>query len=154
MTWGEKRITERRTAGALVLSKVRLMERAKQKDEVTLGSIGGFDLICSAGKGWFGAFAANLLLRRSSDDQPIDTEIDLTPTGLIARIEHMLERIPHEVHEHERKAQEAINRLAGYEERLGSPFAFQAELNAKLEQLAALEADLAKTGKQSLRDAA
>jgi capsule polysaccharide export protein KpsE/RkpR len=78
----------------------------------------------------------------------------VTPIGLIARIEHILERMPQELQEQERRVEQAGHRLAGYKERLGQSFALQGELDGKLDQLARLEADLATTAKTTLAKAA
>jgi hypothetical protein len=67
--------------------------------------------------------------------------------GLIARLEHALERFEAEQEEQTRREQDASVRLAGYEARLGEPFPFQGELDDKLARMAQLEADLA--GKSS-----
>ena len=40
-------------AGALILSKLRLAERAGKKGEFALGSLGGFDLRGDVGRGFF-----------------------------------------------------------------------------------------------------
>jgi hypothetical protein len=87
-------------------------------------------------------------MRRTGFDQPIETEEDLTATGLIARIEHVLERMPLERREQERKAEDAVRRLAGYRDRAGQAFPLQGELDGKRAELAALEADLAGSAKQ------
>src|SRR5208337_2912834 len=139
MTWADKTVTNRRTAGTLLLSKVRLIERARETTKVALGSIGGFELVCSAGHGAMRTFAATLLLRRTDYDELIRLEHDLTPTGLIARIEHILEHIPLALREHERLAADAARRLAEYEQRLGQPFALQGELDAKRAELVAMD---------------
>jgi hypothetical protein len=47
MTWDDRLITERKTAGALLLSKIRLAERAAKIMECKLGMLGGSPLICS-----------------------------------------------------------------------------------------------------------
>ncbi|MHA4875396.1 hypothetical protein, partial [Enterococcus faecium] len=80
-------------------------------------------------------------------DQPVETEPDLTPTGLIARVEHLIDRMPQDLAEQERKAADAERRLFGYRDRLGTPFELQAELDAKRAALDALNADLAQTAK-------
>ena len=87
-------------------------------------------------------------MRRIGVEQRIETDDDVTPLGLIARIEHILERMPQELQEQERKVEQATNRLAGYKDRLGQPFALQGELDGKRAQLVALEADLAATAKR------
>jgi hypothetical protein len=67
--------------------------------------------------------------------------------GLIARLEHALERFEAEREEQTRREQDASARLAGYETRLGEPFPFQSELDDKLARMTKLEVDLA--GKNS-----
>ena len=62
--------------------------------------------------------------------------------------------MPQELQEQERKVEQAARRLAGYQDRLGQPFALQGELDGKLAQLAALEADLAATAKPTMLKAA
>ena len=152
--WQDRRVEERRSAGALLLSKVRLAMREQTKTEMSLGTLGGFELAYSAGPTWRREFEVVLVMRRTGFEQHIETEDDLTPMGLIARIEHILERMPQELQEQERKVEQAARRLAGYQDRLGQPFALQGELDGKLAQLAALEADLAATAKQPLLKAA
>ena len=147
LNWDGRIVSERRTAGALILSKLRLAERAGKKGEIPLGSIGGFELRCDVGRGYFREIEASLVLLRSDYDQEIRIEADLTQTGLIARLEHILEHFEADLQEQERRARDATQRHAGYEQRLGQAFALQGELDAKLAQLEALEADLAQTGK-------
>jgi hypothetical protein len=145
---GERRIEDRRVAGALLLSKVRMMARNKTADEVTLGTLGGFTLAYSGGPTWRLVFEATLFIRRTGFDHQVEMEDDLTPLGLIARIERLLEKMPQELRDEERKAEEAEHRLLGYQDRVGQPFAMQSELDAKLAELEALEADLAATSMQ------
>ena len=142
MIASDRRVTERRVAGASLLSKVRLIQRAREETEVLLGTLGGFDLVCHGGSTWRSEFEASLLLRRHCLDEEIPLEADLTQIGLIARIEHILERLPDQKASFERKAIEAASRLAGFRDRLGQPFALQDELTGKLAQLADLEIDL------------
>ena len=66
--------------------------------------------------------------------------------GLIARLEHALERFEAEREEQTRREQDASALLAGYEVRLGEPFPLQGELDDKLAKMAQLEADLAGKG--------
>ena len=63
-------------------------------------------------------------------------EPDLTPMGLISRLEYLLDRLAFDLQEQERRAHDAATRRAGYEERAGQAFPFQAELDAKLAALA------------------
>ncbi len=142
MRAGDRQITERRTAGGILLSKVRLVARAKQEGEVALGTLGGFELVCHAGRTWRSEFETSLLLRRTGLDEEIALEADITQTGLIARIEHILERLSDQKLAFERKAREAEQRLLGFRERVGQRFALQEELDGKLAQLETLNADL------------
>ena len=66
--------------------------------------------------------------------------------GLVARLEHALERFEAERDEQIRREHDATARLAGYEVRLGEPFPLQGELDDKLAKMAQLEADLAGKG--------
>ena len=70
---------------------------------------------------------------------------DLTALGLIARLEHALDRFEAELEEQQRRRTDAMARLKGYEPRLGEPFPLQGELDDKLGRMAELTADLAKT---------
>lgn len=147
MTLGERQVDDRRIAGSSLFSKLRLLPPTRERVETILGAIGGFDLVCVAGATWRQDFEVTLLLRRNGFDQAVQTEADLTPAGLIARLEHLLDRMPQDLAEQERKAADAERRLAGYRDRLGQPFELQAELDARRAALEALDADLAQTAK-------
>ena len=155
LLWQERRIEERRTAGALLLSKVRLALREKTKDRGGPRHARWFQAGLQRRGQPGGARSRRILvMRRTGFEQHIETDDDVTPAGLIARIEHILERMPQELQEQARKVEQAGHRLAGYKDRLGQPFALQGELDGKLAQLAALEADLAATAKQEIAKAA
>src|SRR3984957_1146531 len=147
MSLEDRAISDRRIAGTLLLSKVRLAERARRTGKHPVGAIGGFDLVCHARRAFPNGFEATLILKRADCDQVLAIDPEQTPMGLIARLEHMLERFEAERGEQTRREQDASGRLAGYEARLGEPFSFQSELDDKLARMAQLEADLA--GKSS-----
>ena len=86
-----------------------------------------------------------LALARTDCPQPIEIDGETTAAGLIARLEHALDRMESELEEHRRRLADARARLAGYEPRLGETFPLQGELDMKLAQLAEIEADLAAT---------
>lgn len=117
--------------------------------ETAIGALGRFPLLCIAGRSWRREFEANLVLRRNGHDQIIPIDDDLTPMGLISRLEYQLDRFEFDLHEQERRARDADTRCAGYEDRAGQVFPLQTELDAKLAALAALNAELAQTTKQA-----
>ena len=140
-------ITQRKAAGASLLTKVRLAARERTERTWTVGRIGGFDLTCDIQSGRHDArLEPHLALERTDFAQAIDIDSDTTPVGLIARLEHALDRMDTELEEQRRRVADAKARLAGYEPRLGEAFALQGELDGKLAQLAGIEADLAGTG--------
>jgi hypothetical protein len=139
-------ITQRKTAGASLLTKVRLATRERTERSWTVGRIGGFDLICDIQSGRHAVrLEPHLVLERTDFAQPIDIDAETTPVGIIARLEHVLDRMDTELEEHRRRVIDAKARLAGYEPRLGETFPLQGELVGKLAQLAEIEADLAGT---------
>ena len=140
-------ITQRKAAGASLLTKVRLAARERTERRWTVGRIGGFDLTCDIQRrprmtrGWSRTSRWN----GRTFAQPIDIDGETTPVGIIARLEHALDRMEADLEEHRRRVTDAKARLAGYEPRLGETFPLQGELDAKLAQLAEIEADLART---------
>jgi hypothetical protein len=142
-------VTDRRVAGTMLLSKVRLAERARLPLEADLATLGGFTIAWVADRSWRKEFEANLAFRRTAHTQLIAIEDDLTPMGLVSRLEYILDRFEQDLQEQERRAREAANRRCGYEERADQAFPLQAELDSKLATLAALDADLARTAKKA-----
>src|SRR4051795_11526997 len=113
-----RQIDDRRTAGAHLLTRGRLIEKSRTEGKVSLGTLGGFELACEAGPTWRREFEARLILRRTGLDQEIETEHDITPLGLIARIEHILERMGQDRQEQQHQALDAERRLLGYQDRV------------------------------------
>ncbi len=139
-------ITQRKAAGTTLLTKVRLALRERAGRAWTVGGIGGFDLTCDVRAGGpDGRLAAELTLERTGFPQPIEMDGETTAAGVIARLEHALDRMDGELADHRRRAADAKVRLAGYEPRLGEAFPLQGELDDKLMLLAEIEADLANT---------
>jgi hypothetical protein len=138
--------TDRKVAGGALLSKLRMAALARTRRDWTIGRIGGFDLTCRVRRNLGGStWSAELTLVRTDDAQPIEIEDDLTTLGLISRLEYVLDHFEVEIEQHEHRRADAASRLAGYEARLGEAFQLQGELDDKLAQMAALEADLAAT---------
>nr|WP_294506281.1 helicase-related protein [uncultured Rhodopila sp.] len=139
-------ISQRKTAGASLLTKIRLAARDRIERRWTVGRIGGFDLTCDIRRGRSDErWKPELALERTDGPQPIEIDGETTAAGLIARLEHALDRMEAEREEHRRRFADAKSRLAGYEPRLGEAFPMQGELDAKLDRIAEIEADLAAT---------
>jgi hypothetical protein len=139
-------ITQRKAAGAALLTKVRLAARERTERRWTVGRIGGFDLTCAIRAGRHDLrLEPHLALERTDFPQSIDIDSETTAVGIIARLEHALDRMDTELGEQRHRVIDAKTRLAGYELRLGEAFSLQGELDGKLAQLAEIEADLAST---------
>jgi N12 class adenine-specific DNA methylase len=139
-------IAQRKAAGAALLTKIRLAVRQRARRTWTVGRIGGFDLICEIRAGGHdGRLAPDLVLERTEFAQPIGIDGETTQIGIVARLEHALDRMDAELEEHRRRGLDAKVRLAGYAPRLGETFPLQSELDDRLAQLAGIEADLANT---------
>lgn len=144
-------LTQRKAAGTTLLTKIRLALRERTGRCWTVGRIGGFDLICDIRPGGpDGRLMADLTLERTDFSQPIEMDGETTVAGIIARLEHALDRMDGELEDHRRRAAGAKVRLAGYEPRLGEAFPLQGELDDKRAQLAGIEADLAGTEAKSM----
>jgi N12 class adenine-specific DNA methylase len=140
-------ITQRKAAGASLLTKLQLAARERTERSWTVGHIGGFDLTCDIHAGRHDArLEPDLALERTDFSQSVDIDSETTPAGLIARLEHALDRMDTELEEQRRRVADAKARLAGYEPRQGETFPLQGELDAKLTLLAGIEADLAGAG--------
>jgi N12 class adenine-specific DNA methylase len=146
MTIGDRTATERKIAGASLLSRLRMAVLERDTRDWLIGRIGGFDLVGSIRRDFAGReLVPTLLMQRTDYDQPIAVQDDLTALGLIARLEHALDHFEEDLETQVRLRDDAIARLAGYEPRLGETFHLQGELDEKLARLAEIEADLANT---------
>ncbi|HME21501.1 MAG TPA: helicase-related protein [Acetobacteraceae bacterium] len=142
----ERTFDQRKTAGATLLTKIRLAARERTPRSWTVGRIGGFDLICDIQSARHDArMEPALTLERTGFAQEVCIDAATTPAGLIARLEHALDRMDDELEDNRRRLAGERLRLAGFEPRLGETFPFQGELDMKLAQLADIEADLART---------
>jgi N12 class adenine-specific DNA methylase len=130
-------MTQRKPAGASLLTKIRIAARQRIVHRWTIGRIGSFDLTCDIRPSQRGEWVQpELFLERTDFPQLIDIDGETTAIGIIARLEHVLDRMEAEIDEQRRRVTNAKARLAGFEPRLGETFHLQGELDAKLEQLA------------------
>ena len=143
MEVGGKVQTERKVAGSSLLSRIRILAVGKERGRWTLAHIGGF-AVKAEGQAWAGTGGHQLdvWLDRTGHEQEVRVEDDLTAQGLVSRLEYMLDQFDVNLAEHRRRAEEASARIPAYEGRLGQAFAYQAELDAKEGELAAIEDSL------------
>ena len=143
MEVGGKVRRERKEAGAVLLGRIRLLERTREGGAWILGRIGGFELKAAGEPIGLLDYHQDVWLDRHGYEQVIQLDGELTPMGLIARLEYQLDRFEADLAEHRRRVAEAEQRLPGYQRRLGEGFGLQEELDAKRAELIALEVDLA-----------
>lgn len=139
-----KTFVERKDAGAALLKAIRARELQRKEGSWTIARIGGFDIGLSAQiPRRTDHVEIDLDLRRTGYDGEIEYAHDLTALGVVSRLEYCLSRFEVELAEQKRIAHDAADRLPAYRRRLDETFAYESELDAKLDELAALNASLA-----------
>jgi hypothetical protein len=139
MTVGDRRLTERKAAGEALIAFVRKMK--PQKPGAT-APIGGFTIV--ARMSYFDDIELRLDRALKSSDA-ITFEKDITPLGLVSRLESALGRFDVELAEERRTAAEVSGWLPGFKARLGDAFPHEAELEEKRAEMAELNSSLAAT---------
>jgi hypothetical protein len=142
MTVGDRRLTERKAAGEALIAFVRKMKPQKPGAIVPIGAIGGFTIV--ARTSYFDDVELRLDRALKSSDA-IAYEKDVTPLGLVSRLESALARFDVELAEERRTVAEVSNWLPGFKARLGDAFPHEAELEEKRAEMAEIEASLAAT---------
>jgi len=141
---GGGRLTERKAAGAALLRALRARARssaiARDSAPETVASLGGFDITVITTPA---SRDVDLCLERTGLAQPVAISSDVSPLGLVARLEHLLVRFDVELAEERRALADAQDRLAGYGPRAAARFDFEGELEAKRQELERLDASLA-----------
>jgi N12 class adenine-specific DNA methylase len=145
---------DRKTGGAALLNALRLKEFSKADGDWTVGSIAGFEITASTRFLRRDHTRLDVTLERSGYAEGVDYDISLTALGLISRLEHLLARFETELIQQRRVLGETRARLPAYEQRLGRPFGLEAELAAKRDELAAIDASLAANDQRSADQAA
>ena len=141
MTVGDRKLTERKAAGEALIALAEKLKPKKPGVTAPVGAIGGFAI--EARTTTFDELELKLGRARRSD--PIACERDVTPLGLVSRLEAALSRFEVELAEERRTVAEVSGWLPGFKARLGDPFPHQAELDEKRAEMAELEASLAAT---------
>ena len=116
MVVGDRTLMDRKPAGASLLSRIRIAEKEKQTGQTTLGAIGGFELKMQVERlrREKGEVYVSVWLDRTGHEQTVEIDDELTPLGLISRLEWMLDRLEADLAEHRRRLAEAEQRLPAY----------------------------------------
>ena len=141
MTVGDRALTERKAAGEALIGFARKLKPKKPGATTAVGAIGGFTI--EARTNYFDEL--ELRLARACRSDPIACEKDVSPLGLVSRLESALSRFEVELAEERRTVAEVSGWLPGFKARLGDAFPHQAELEEKRAEMAELEASLAAT---------
>jgi hypothetical protein len=139
-----RRFVERKDAGVALLKSIRAKEFEGAGGDWRIANIGGFDLSVTARSVERQKLAdVELTMQRAGRHFDIEYSHDLTPLGVISRLEYCLSRFEVELAEQKRAMSDAADRLPAYRRRLDEAFAYEDELDAKRDELAALNASLA-----------
>ena len=141
MTVGDRKLTERKAAGEALIALARKLKPKKSGVTAPVGAIGGFAIEARTTT----STNSNSSSSRACRSDPIACEKDVTPLGLVSRLESALSRFEVELAEERRTVAEVSGWLPGFKARLGDPFPHQAELDEKRAEMAELEASLAAT---------
>ncbi|MFR8105570.1 hypothetical protein [Eubacterium sp.] len=112
----------RADAGNIILKE---MQELKLMEEKVIGAYRGFDLAIL--KDALGA--KKIVLKGESD---YDTEISISPVGLIVRLENLFEGIPEKQTFLEKKISDYERDMESSKEQYERPFEYEEELNQKL----------------------
>ena len=107
MTVNGRHFTERKRAGAALLGRLRQARNAFEEGPWTVGHIGGFELRGRGRRQSHDRHHDELWLERTGMEQDVELSQDLTPLGLISRLEYMLDRFEVELAEQRRRLREA-----------------------------------------------
>lgn len=136
---------ERKLAGRALMQEVLTLVQLQYEKETVIASIGGFDLTFDGQRLGRDGYHYTTSLHRTGAEFEIELPVTVTPLGAVARLEHALSNFDGEREAYRHRLTEARKRLATYGARVGEAFAFDAELDLKRAELAALEAELAAT---------
>ncbi len=143
--------TERKVAGAALLSRLRTLERNRQRGAFPIGIFAGFPLSADVRRrprlDDVVEYVVDLVIERQTEEKDITIEENMSALGLVQRMERALDFITEERSYWEGRLQSAQRRLADYRPRLGGRFGLQDELDAKRAELEALDDDLRRTTK-------
>ena len=137
---------ERKLAGRALMKEILTLVQRRQEGAAMIASIGGFGLQYAGERLGKDGYRYSTVLLRTGVDHEIELPVTVTPVGAVSRLEHALSGLAAEQASYRHRLEDAQRRLSSYQPRIGEDFAFKAELELKLEQLAEIEKDLAATG--------
>jgi len=143
MTVTAKSYDERKEAGRALLKEILTLVQMRHEGEVTVATVGGFDLEFSGERGGRDGYHYETMLLRTGAEHEIDLPVTVTPLGAVSRLEHALGNFEGERERYRQRLAEAQRRLASYRSREGGEFAFGEELADKRRQLIEIETALA-----------
>lgn len=144
MQVGKAAFAERKLAGRALMTEILTQVQLQHAGDITIASIGGFDLDYSGQRfGQDGYRYATMLVRTGAETE-IGLPVTTTPLGAIAKLEHVLANFDVEQERARHRLAEAERRLAAYRSREGGTFGFSDELADKRRQLSEVEASLAE----------
>lgn len=149
---GSEDFDERKLAGRALMKEILTLVQLQQENEVSIATIGGFDLGYHGERFGKDGYRYETFLKRTGGDYEIDLAVTTTPIGAISRLEHALGGFEQERENHRNRLVDAKRRLASYTPRLGESFSFEAELELKLSHLDEIERDLAATADEPEED--
>lgn len=142
MIVGTTTFKERKEAGTAVMNKFAALLAAGRDTTAQIGTLGGFDISAEARRTWGRQSALRLVIHRTGYNTEIDATDSSSPHGLILKLEHQIEHFKKELDAFKNRLGQGKSELAGYQPRLGEPFAYDQELDAKCSELAAIDAEL------------
>lgn len=141
--------TSRADAGKHLVS--RMYDLPASEHGSTVGSIGGFDLIGRARRDYqtnevVMEYGIKLTDRNLWPGNKSDT---ISPVGVIRTLENMVAKVPDLIAQTEAQLASAQRRLRDAAPRVGSTFDHEAELEAKVAELARVEAELVRESEEA-----
>lgn len=135
--------TERKLAGRGLMQEILTLVQLQHEKKIVIASIGGFDVSFEGSRIGREGYIYTTMLERTGASFEIELAMTVTPLGAVARLEHALSNFESEQGAYRNRLNDARRRLATYGARVGETFAFEAELDLKHDELAAIETELA-----------
>jgi hypothetical protein len=123
--------------------RVLTLVQLSQEGEITIASLGGFDLAYYGERFGQDGYRYTTTLGRTGAEREIELPVTTTPLGAVSRLEHALSGFEDERERYRQRLTDAERRLASYRSRSGGEFTFAGELAGKRAHFAEIEKSLA-----------